>query len=219
MNQLNITEGDIIVVENASLPLATFSKFEPQSKEFLDISNPKAVLESKLRSFACLTKDDVIGIEYNGQIYELKVLDTKPAEAVSIIECDMKVDFAAPVDYVSPVKDQTISPASPDGPDDIERNHQIKEAVERNNKFKVFAGEGQRLDGKAKRRLDKGDEPSAQPLPRGIPNYNYKKSKITFAKASTLKASEPEEPMDEGLSGFQAFSGEGKALRVKKKKK
>ena len=31
--------------------------------------------------------------------------------------------------------------------------------------------------------------------PRGIPNYNYKKSKITFAKASTLKASEPEEPM------------------------
>jgi hypothetical protein len=48
-------------------------------------------LESKLRSFACLTKNDVIGIEYNGQIYELKVLDTKPAEAVSIIECDMKV--------------------------------------------------------------------------------------------------------------------------------
>jgi hypothetical protein len=100
----------------------------------------------------------------------------------------------------------------------IERNHQIKEAVERNNKFKVFAGEGQRLDGKAKRRLDKGEEPSAQPLPRGIPNYNHKKWKITFARASTLKASEPEEPMDEGLSGFQAFSGEGKALRVKKKK-
>ena len=43
MNQLDITEGDIIVVENASLPLATFSKFQPQSKEFLDISNPKAV--------------------------------------------------------------------------------------------------------------------------------------------------------------------------------
>ena len=102
-------------------------------------------MESKLRSFACLTKSDVIGIEYNNQvvgketreggregageeggreggrgrgrergwgggqvmkqpgwdkivlvcllqIYELKVLDTKPADAVSIIECDMKVN-------------------------------------------------------------------------------------------------------------------------------
>ena len=29
------------------------------------------------------------------------------------------MDFAAPVDYVSPVKDETISPASPDGPDDV----------------------------------------------------------------------------------------------------
>ena len=43
MNQLDIAEGDIIVVENASLPLATYSKFQPQSKDFLDISNPKAV--------------------------------------------------------------------------------------------------------------------------------------------------------------------------------
>ena len=46
MNQLNISEGDIIVVDNATLPLATFSKFQPQSKEFLDISNPKAVYPS-----------------------------------------------------------------------------------------------------------------------------------------------------------------------------
>ena len=43
MNQLDIGEGDLVVVDNASLPLATYSKFEPQSKEFLDISNPKAV--------------------------------------------------------------------------------------------------------------------------------------------------------------------------------
>ncbi len=30
------------------------------------------------------------------------MLDTEPREAVSIIECDMKVDFAAPVGYKSP---------------------------------------------------------------------------------------------------------------------
>lgn len=215
MNQLDISEGDFVIVDNATLQLATYSKFQPQSIEFLDISNPKAVLESKLRSFACLTKNDVIGIEYNGQIYELKVLDTQPAEAVSIIECDMKVDFAAPVDYVSPVKEETMAPLSPDGPDDIERNNQIKEAVEKTTRFKVFAGEGQRLDGKSKK--PQGEPPPNEPLPVGIPNYNYKKGKITFAKASTLRP-DPEEPMDESVMGFQAFSGEGQPLRIKKKK-
>lgn len=43
MNQLDIGEGDLVRVDNASLQLATFSKFQPQSKDFLDISNPKAV--------------------------------------------------------------------------------------------------------------------------------------------------------------------------------
>jgi len=43
MKQLNVGEGDIVLVENVSLPLATYSKFQPQTTEFLDIHNPKAV--------------------------------------------------------------------------------------------------------------------------------------------------------------------------------
>ena len=43
MNQLYIREGDIVVVKNVSLQLATFSKFQPQTVDFLDITNPKAV--------------------------------------------------------------------------------------------------------------------------------------------------------------------------------
>ena len=52
------------------------------------------------RHFACLSKGDVIAINYNKKIYELNVLETKPAEAVSIIECDMNVEFEAPPGYV-----------------------------------------------------------------------------------------------------------------------
>lgn len=78
-------------MESASLPVASFSKFEPQSPEFLDITNPKAMLENALRSFACLTSGDVIAIRYNNKVYELRVLETKPGPAVSIIECDMDV--------------------------------------------------------------------------------------------------------------------------------
>lgn len=46
MNQLDISEGDFVIVDNATLQLATYSKFQPQSIEFLDISNPKAVYPS-----------------------------------------------------------------------------------------------------------------------------------------------------------------------------
>ena len=59
------------------MPVATFSKFQPLSKDFLDLSNPKAVLEMRLRHFACLSKGDIIAINYNKKIYELNVLETK----------------------------------------------------------------------------------------------------------------------------------------------
>jgi hypothetical protein len=36
-------------VESATLPVATFSKFQPLTKDFLDLTNPKAVLEMRLR--------------------------------------------------------------------------------------------------------------------------------------------------------------------------
>lgn len=50
-----------------------------------------SVLENCLRNFSCLTTNDVIGIKYNSKVYELCVLETKPGNAVIIIECDMNV--------------------------------------------------------------------------------------------------------------------------------
>lgn len=91
MRYLLLDEGDMINIENVSLPVATYSKFQPHSPDFLDITNPKAVLENCLRNFACLSSGDVIAIPYNQRIYELCVLETKPGPAVSIIECDMNV--------------------------------------------------------------------------------------------------------------------------------
>lgn len=43
MTNLLLTEGDLIQVENVSLKVATFARFQPQSVDFLDITNPKAV--------------------------------------------------------------------------------------------------------------------------------------------------------------------------------
>ena len=43
MRNLLLEEGDLVQIQSASLPIATYAKFQPQSVDFLDISNPKAV--------------------------------------------------------------------------------------------------------------------------------------------------------------------------------
>ena len=72
-----VEEGGLIQVESATLSVATYSKFQPLSKDFIDLSNPKAVLEMRLRHFACLSKGDIIAINYNNKVYELNVLELK----------------------------------------------------------------------------------------------------------------------------------------------
>ena len=43
MENMVLKEGDRIKVKNATLPKGTYAKLRPHTKDFLDISNPKAV--------------------------------------------------------------------------------------------------------------------------------------------------------------------------------
>lgn len=88
---------------NVALPLGKFIKIQPQSVDFLDITDPRAVLEHSLRSYACLTLNDIISIRYNDTIFNVKVLEVTPCSGlngISIMETDLQVDFAAPLGYV-----------------------------------------------------------------------------------------------------------------------
>lgn len=42
MHNLVLEEGSPLQIESVSLPVATFSRFQPFSVDFLDITNPKA---------------------------------------------------------------------------------------------------------------------------------------------------------------------------------
>ena len=112
MDNLLLDERDLVVVENVTLPVATFAKFEPQSVDFLDIRNPKAVLENSFRNFSCLTQGDVIAVYYNKRVYELRVVEVRPGKAVSIIDCDMEVEFVPPVGYIDRSSTQFV-PTTP----------------------------------------------------------------------------------------------------------
>lgn len=43
LKNLLLEEGGLVSINNASLPVASFAKFQPLNVDFLDISNPKAV--------------------------------------------------------------------------------------------------------------------------------------------------------------------------------
>lgn len=109
MQNLLIEEGSLITVTNVSLPKATFVKLQPQSVDFLEISNPRAVLEHALRNFSCVTKGDVIQLPYNSKNYHFALKEVEPQDAACIIETDCNVDFDAPVGYKEPDYSATAS--------------------------------------------------------------------------------------------------------------
>ena len=51
METLNAQPGSLMKINSTDVPLGQFVKIEPQSTDFLDITDPKAVLENVLRSF------------------------------------------------------------------------------------------------------------------------------------------------------------------------
>ncbi|KAJ1916233.1 ubiquitin fusion degradation protein [Mycoemilia scoparia] len=102
--KLNVQNRDMVKITNVTLPKCTFAKLEPQSVDFLDITDTRAVLENAMSNYSTLTKGDIIPFKYAGKIYEIKVLELKPQDAVSIVETDMETDFAPPVGYVEPEK-------------------------------------------------------------------------------------------------------------------
>lgn len=208
MQNLMLEEGGLIQVESATLPVATYSKFQPLTKDFLDLSNPKVVLEWRLRHFACLSKGDVIAINYNKKIYELSVLETKPADAVSIIEADISVEFVAPPGYVDPTTPSRAEPM------EEEPELDISQLLPPPAGFVAFAGSGNRLDGK-KKRTSSETEIQNQLLAeytRGIPDFNYEVGSIKFIRARRKKDNK-----ENVVDDFEAFQGKGQSLRQSKK--
>ena len=119
MQTLNVEPGDLLQVKSTDLPLGTFIKLQPQDSSFLEISDPKAVLENAFRNFSCLTTGDIFTFSYNDTIYSIAVLETKPqhsSKAICTLETDLSVDFAPPVGYEEPKRTSgTSTPRSATG--------------------------------------------------------------------------------------------------------
>ncbi|XP_023640988.1 ubiquitin fusion degradation protein 1 homolog [Capsella rubella] len=152
MLNMSLQEGDFLQVKNISLVKGTYIKLQPHTQDFLDISNPKAILETTLRSYSCLTTGDTIMVPYNNKQYFINVLEAKPSSAVSIIETDCEVDFAPPLDYKEPEKPQKLTPST-------KRSREVEEEEPTSKvpKFTPFTGSGKRLDGKTQPQTESED--------------------------------------------------------------
>ena len=103
MVRLSLEPGDLLQCKSTDLRPGQFIKLQPQSTNFLEISDPRGCPGNCLSgSFSCLTLGDVFTFSYNDEVFEIAVLEVKPdteAHAISVQETDLEVDFAPPVGY------------------------------------------------------------------------------------------------------------------------
>lgn len=198
---LDLAEEDLVVIKNTSLPKGTFVKLQPCSKEFLNVHNPRAVLENTLRNFATLTVGDCIVIEYNSQRYEIEIIEAEPSGAISIIEADVNVEFAPPKDYEEPSRSDHLNEGASSP---IVATAVVGDAspTER-DRFIPFGGGGHRADGRAVKDASPALGPATSPvtdaddeeqpwrmrIPKGVkytqPPFGYCEDHMTGAKSPT----------------------------------
>ncbi|XP_010414443.1 PREDICTED: ubiquitin fusion degradation protein 1 homolog [Camelina sativa] len=226
MLNMSLQEGDILQVKNISLVKGTYIKLQPHTQDFLDISNPKAILETTLRSYSCLTTGDTIMVPYNNKQYFINVIEAKPSSAVSIIETDCEVDFAPPLDYKEPVKPQKLTPSN-------KRTREVEEEEPTSKvpKFTPFTGSGKRLDGKAQPQTESEDtKQEEKPTENGkddeklsVTTPRQRSGKLVFgsnskpaAKETTKvdpKNIEQESTTKSDEAKFQVFTGKKYSLK------
>ncbi|KAI6028653.1 UFD1-domain-containing protein [Pisolithus orientalis] len=113
MKTLRLDEGDPIRITGAELPKGKFVKLQAQTVHFLEISDPKAVLEQALRNFTALTQGDIIEIYYNSMVFGFLVMETVPnGGGICVLDTDLEVDFAPPVGYVEPERPKAPPPST-----------------------------------------------------------------------------------------------------------
>ena len=106
MEYCNIRPGDSVVIASINLEPGTFMKIQPQSTKFLEIDDPEAVLTNLLPNFSCIMRGQYLRFEHANIKYDIKILDTKPDVAVSLLNTNITVEFAEPVGYTEYLEEQ-----------------------------------------------------------------------------------------------------------------
>jgi len=162
MNNIGIREGQQVEIEKICPVQGTYIKLRPHKTEFINLSNPKAVLERIMsKDYPVVSQGQTIELNYEDLNcrYRIDIVETKPTEIISIINTDINIDFDQPLDYVEPPPQPKYSPPlspiaeipSPGAQQNkiISRETQLKSMQSPTTKqFVPFSGQGHKLGDK-----------------------------------------------------------------------
>lgn len=210
MKTLKLRSGDFVTLRNVTLNLGKFVKLQPQSVAFLDITDPRAVLEYSFRTFSALTRGDMIQIAYNDQIFELLIMEIKPENAkhaISIVETDLQVDFAPPVGYVEPTRAPPVE-KSIAGSLGAHNMSQGSPSASLSSSFKPFCGAGNSL------KASTSTSAVSAPAPTGPSALKLPPGMLFFGGSAKKPAATDDKGKEKAdAPTFQAFAGKGNKLR------
>lgn len=230
METLQVQPGSLLQIKSADIPLGNFVKIEPQSTDFLDISDPKAVLENVLRSFSTLTIDDIIEINYNDKIFRIKILEVKPesnSNSICVIETDLVTDFAPPVGYVEPDykamqkennnKEKKQHKINPDSQSSGTMSQRINyKNILNEDSTTSFVGSGHKLSGKEIKQNNQDFKDIKVSLDGTAMRLDLPEGQLFFGFPIVLPKNDGDDNEDETK---QQFHGSGQSLRKSNKRK
>ena len=80
MDNLFLEEGAEVILRNVTLQKGNYIKFQPHQTAFIDLPDPKGILEREMINYACVFKGDTININHAGKDYQINILDCKPKD-------------------------------------------------------------------------------------------------------------------------------------------
>jgi len=141
---LNLDEGvEVHLQLLLDIPKGRFVRIQPFKTEFIDLPDPRAILERQLTSFVCLTEGDQISIKVIDKFYQFNILEVKPKgshNCVCLIEADIEVEFAQPLDYEETSKVPNLAHLS---------SVKLNEEEEKKAATGLFKGKAIRINGLA----------------------------------------------------------------------
>lgn len=147
MEHLKINPNDPVIITNTVLKKGSYVKIRPHQYKFIQLKDPKEILENYLSKFFCLTKETTIPIHYEDDIYMIDILEVKCGDdncnSVSIIDTDLKIDFERPIDMPESPKKQPMSFKPLTFPP--QKSASIESVKEEEKKFVPFTGAGRVL--------------------------------------------------------------------------
>ena len=105
LDGLGLSEGSTVNIDLSTPPDGSYIKLQPHKTEFIELPDPKALLEKALSvNYPVVTEGHTITIQNpeNDKVYHIDIVKTEPSPIIKIIDVNINVDFEAPLDYVPP---------------------------------------------------------------------------------------------------------------------